>query len=216
MGYTSVLVVIERLSKQGIFIATHDTITSSDLALLFIIHVFSKRGIPAHVTCNRGSKVISHFFQSLGMALDMYLHFTLGYHPKGDGQTECPNQTLEQYIQVYCNNWFGLLPLVEFTYNNALSATMTITPIYTNKGYHLNLTIHPEWELASSWAKEFVTSLNKNTWQQHNSSIKVLWMLLKPQLQNSQLGVGPTSRHSFSVLPIHLRSSLISFWDHTR
>ena len=27
------------------------------------------------------------------MALDMKLHFTSGYHPEGDGQTECTNQT---------------------------------------------------------------------------------------------------------------------------
>ena len=99
------------------------------------------------------------------MGLDMKLHFTSGYHPEGDGQTECTNQTLEQYIQVYCNyqqdNWFGLLPLVEFTYNNALSTTTTITPFYANKGYHPNRTIHPERDLASSQAKEFVTNLDE-------------------------------------------------------
>ena len=148
MGYTSILVVVDWLSKQGIFIATHDTITSSDLALLFVIHVFSKHGILAHVTCNRGSEFISHFFRSLGTALDMKLHFTSGYHPEGDGQTKRTDQTLEQYIWVYCNyqqdNWFTLLPLVEFAYNNALSATTTVTPFYANKGYHPNLTIHLE------------------------------------------------------------------------
>ena len=73
--------------------------------------------------------------------------------------------TLEQYIRVYCNyqqdNWFGLLPLVEFAYNNALSATTTVTPFYSNKGYHPNLTIHPEQELASSHTKEFVTDLDE-------------------------------------------------------
>ena len=93
----------------------------------------------------------------------MKLHFTSGYHPEGNGQTERTNQTLEQYIQVYCNyqqdNW--LLPLVEFAYNNAPSATTTITPFYANKGYHLNLTIHPEQELSSSRTKEFVTDLDE-------------------------------------------------------
>ena len=144
---------------------THNTITSSDLALLFIIHVFSKHSVLAHVTCNWGSEFISHFFQSLSTALDMKLHFTLGYHPEGDGQTEHTNQTLEQYIRVYCNyqqdNWFGLLPLAEFASNNALGVTTTVTPFYTNKGYHPNLTIHPEQELASSRAKEFITDLNE-------------------------------------------------------
>ena len=78
----------------------------------------------------------------------MKSHFTSGYHPEGDGQTERTNQTLEQYIRVYCNyqqdNWFTLLPLAEFAYNNTLSATTTVTPFYANKGYHLNLTIHLE------------------------------------------------------------------------
>ena len=99
------------------------------------------------------------------MALDMKLHFTLGYHPEGDGQTKHTNQTLEQYIWVYCNylqdNWFGLLPLVDFAYSNAPSATTTVTPFYANKGYHPNLTIHLEQELVSSCAKEFVTDLDE-------------------------------------------------------
>jgi len=53
----------------------------------------------------------------------MKLHFTLGYHPEGDGQTKQVNQTLEQYLRAYCtyqqDNWSKLLLLAEFTYNNA-------------------------------------------------------------------------------------------------
>ena len=82
----------------------------------------------------------------------MKLHFTSGYHLEGDGQTERTNQTLEQYIRVYCNyqqdNWYQLLPLGKFAYNNALSATTKVTPFYTNKGYHPNLTVHPKQDLA--------------------------------------------------------------------
>ena len=99
------------------------------------------------------------------MALDMKLHFTSGYHLEGDGQTKCTNQTLEQYIQVYWNyqqdNWYQLLPLGEFAYNNVLSATMKVTPFYANKGYHPNLTIHPKQDLASPRAQAFVTDLDE-------------------------------------------------------
>jgi predicted secreted protein len=108
---------------------------------------------------------ISHFFRSLGKALDMRLHFTSGYHPEGDGQTECTNQTLEQYLQIYCNyqqdNWKELLPLAEFTYNNAPSATTGISPFFANKGYHPNITVHPECNLSSTRAKEFTVDLDK-------------------------------------------------------
>jgi hypothetical protein len=95
----------------------------------------------------------------------MKSHFTSGYHPEGDGQTERTNQTLEQYLRIFCNyqqdNWYTLLPLAEFTYNNTPSATTGISPFFANKGYHPNLTIHPERDLASSRAKDLVVNLDE-------------------------------------------------------
>jgi hypothetical protein len=164
-GFTSILVIVDRLTKQGIFIPTHDTITSAQLAELFLIHVFSKHGVPTHVTSDRGSEFVSHFFRSLGKALDMKLHFTSGYHPEGDGQTERTNQTLEQYIRIYCNyqqdNWKSLLPLAEFAYNNAPSATTGISPFFANKGYHPNISVYLDQQLTSSRAREFVVNLEE-------------------------------------------------------
>ena len=144
----AILVVIDWLLKQCIFVPTTDTITAPELAQLFLLHVFSKHSIPSHITSDRGSEFVSHFFHSLGKALDICLHFTSGYHPEGDGQTERMNQTLEQYLHIYCNyqqdNWADLLPLAEFTYNNAPNTTTSVSPFFANKGYHPNLTVHPE------------------------------------------------------------------------
>ena len=97
-GSDSILVIVDQLTKQGIFILMTVHCTSEDLAVLFITHVFSKHGVPEHVTSDRGSEFVSRFFWSLRKALDMKLHFTSGYHPEGDGQTEQTNQTLEQYL----------------------------------------------------------------------------------------------------------------------
>src|SRR5580692_10904107 len=95
-GFDSILVIIDPLMKQAIFIPTTIHCTSEDLAMLFVIHVFSKHGVPEHVTSDRGSEFVSCFFRSLGKALDMTLHYTSGYHPEGDGQTERTNQNLLQ------------------------------------------------------------------------------------------------------------------------
>jgi len=93
----------------------------------------------------------------------MKLHFTLGYHPEGDGQTERVNQTLEQYLRAYCNyqqdNWSELLPLAKFTYNNAPSETTGVSPFFANKGYHPNLAIHPERDLASNCVLRLLSGL---------------------------------------------------------
>jgi hypothetical protein len=164
-GHTAILVIVDRLSKQGIFIPTVDEITAPQLAQLFVIHVFSKHGVLSHVTCDRGSEFVSRFFRSLRQALDMKIHFTSGYHPEGDGQTERLNQTLEQYLRIFCNyqqdNWSLLLPLGEFAYNNAPSASTGTSPFFANKGYHPNITVHPEHELASQCAREFVVDLDE-------------------------------------------------------
>jgi len=101
--FDTILVIVDQLTKQAIFIPAHNTITSADLACLFVLHVFSKHGVSSHVTSDRGSEFVSNFFRSLGTALNMQLHFTSGYHPEGDRQTECMNQTLKQYLCVYCN-----------------------------------------------------------------------------------------------------------------
>src|SRR5260221_7915831 len=51
-GFTAILVIMDRLTKQSLFIPTHDSINSLELTQLFLTHVFSKHGMPSHVTSN--------------------------------------------------------------------------------------------------------------------------------------------------------------------
>ena len=150
--------------KQSIFILTHDTINSAELGKLVVIHVFSKHRVPLDVTSNWDSKFMSSF-QTFGKALNRKLHFTSSYHPEGIGQTKHTNQTLEQYLWIYCNyqhsNWFDLLPLVEFTYNNTPNMTTGVSPFFTNKVYNPNLSVHPEQDLVSSHTHNFVVDLDE-------------------------------------------------------
>jgi len=178
-SFTDILVIVDRLSKQAIFIPTHDTITSLELTKLFLLHVFSKHSVPTHVTSDCSTKFVSHFFQSLGKALDMHLHFTSDYHPEGDGQTEQSNQMLEQYLRIYCNyqldNWADLLPLAEFTYNNAPSATTKVSPFLANKGYHPNISVYPECNMTSTRAHDYTVNL------------ELLHQYLREEMANMQL-----------------------------
>src|SRR5213078_2283608 len=67
------------------------------------------------------------------------------FHPQTDGQTERTNQTAEQYLRIYCNyqqdNWYDLLPLAEFSYNNAQHSSIGCSPFYANYGYNPKFTV---------------------------------------------------------------------------
>ncbi len=162
-GFSTILVIINHLTKQAIFIPSHNMVDTPQVAQLFLIHVFSKHGVPAHITSDRGSEFISHFFHSLGKLLQMRLHFTSGYHPEGDRQTECTNQVLEQYLWTYTNyqqdNWATLLPMAEFAYNNATNTMTGVSSFFVNKGYHPEFTADPQANTLLAEVQMFVADL---------------------------------------------------------
>src|SRR5258708_20192919 len=75
------------------------------------------------------------------------------------------NQVLEQYLWAYMNyqqdNWALLLPLVEFTYNNAVSTTTGVSPFFVNKGYHPRLSMNLLAPSSSSKAQHYVADLDQ-------------------------------------------------------
>jgi len=50
---------------------------------------------------------------------------------------------------------------MKFAYNNAPSATTDVSPFFANKGYHPNITVHSECDIASSWACDFTMDLDE-------------------------------------------------------
>src|SRR5260370_21770859 len=55
-GFSAILVIIDRLTKQAIFIPSHDMVDAPQVAQLFLIHIFSKHRVPPHVTSDRRSE----------------------------------------------------------------------------------------------------------------------------------------------------------------
>ena len=62
------------------------------------------------------------------------------YYPQTDGQTECINQKIEQYLRVYINfrqnNWLEWLSTVEFSYNDKVQTSIGHSPFFVNYGHH--------------------------------------------------------------------------------
>ena len=61
------------------------------------------------------------------------------YHPQTDGQTERVNQVLGGYLRIFVNydqnDWYHLLPLAQFAYNNSATSARRMTPFFANYGY---------------------------------------------------------------------------------
>jgi len=164
-GFTAILVIINHLLKESVFIPTTDNVTAIDVADAFVMHVFAKHGIPLHVSSNRGLEFTSHFFQSFGALLRMHLHFMSGHHPSTNGQVEWLNSTLEQFLRIYCNykqdNWSKLLPLAEFAYNNAPHASMGVSPFFTTRGYDPLIAVYPDAKVMDLRTKHFTINFDE-------------------------------------------------------
>jgi len=65
---------------------------------------------------------------------------TTAYHPQTDGQTGRTNQVLECYLRNCVNynqdDWYQLLHLAEFAYNNSATNAHGMSPLFANYSYH--------------------------------------------------------------------------------
>ena len=136
------------------------------------------------------------------------------------------NQTLEQYLHVYCNyqqdNWSELLSLVEFAYNNTPSTTTSISPFFANKRYHpislftpnaILLSLEPVTLLQISMNYRVPSNLKS---PQPNSVIRNLLMCNVPPLLILKQMTKSLSRLSSSEPPGLQRNSSKNILDPTK
>src|SRR5436190_4718397 len=121
-GIDSILVFVDRMTKMSHFIPCVKSTSAPDFAKLFVSYVVKLHGLPDSIVSDRGSIFTSHFWSTLASILKIDPRKFTAFHPQTEGQTERMNQTLEAYLRIFCNHdqddWFDLLPLAEFAYNN--------------------------------------------------------------------------------------------------
>lgn len=152
-GNHSIFVVVDRLTKMAHFIAMKETYSASQIAELFFVNIFRLHGLPLDLISDRGSVFKSKFWSTLTQHLGVKSNLSTSFHPQTDGQTERVNQSMEQYLRLYCNyqqdDWERLLPVAEFTYNNSLQSSSFLTPFVANYGQHPHLDISVDSSLPS-------------------------------------------------------------------
>jgi len=135
-GYTGILVIVNQLTKMANYLPCRKDMHSPELARLFFEQVICKCGIPDNIVSDRRIQFRSRFWTQECSHLSTDHRLSPPCHPHTDGDTDHRNQTMEQYLQVFCNyqqdKWVELLRLGEFAYNNTVYASTRITPFWAN------------------------------------------------------------------------------------
>jgi len=139
-GYDTILTITNTdCSKASVFIPCNEAINSEGVALLYLNNVIPHYGIPHKIISDHDVRFVSKFSTELCHILNIHQNISTAYHPQTDGASEQTNQTLEQYLHVFCgtqqNNWHTWLPLAQYTKNSWPSATTKKTPFDLLIGY---------------------------------------------------------------------------------
>jgi hypothetical protein len=139
-GYDTILTITDTdCSKASIFLPCSETIDLEGVAILYTNHVVPHYGVPSKIISDRDVRFTSKFTTELCRLLDIHQNISTAYHPQTDRASERTNQTLEQYLRIFCgtqqDNWHEWLPLAQYTKNSWPSATTKKTPFDLLIGY---------------------------------------------------------------------------------
>jgi len=102
-GHNAVITVVNSVLKQAHFIPTHMMVTVEGAARLFLHQVWKLHSLLTCVVSDRGPQFIACFTRELYRLLGIKLASSTAWHPQTDGQMECINQELDQYLQLFVN-----------------------------------------------------------------------------------------------------------------
>ena len=136
-------------------------------------------GLPRRVICDRESKFLILFWQTVMQLPGVSAETTSGFHPQANGQAERTNQTL-QYLRVYVKHspdWPAGLAAAKMAINNAPLEGTKFSPYKLNLGYCHCLAPDAFWEATNrpgqSQPANFVDQTNCDRVEKRASRITV-------------------------------------------
>ena len=94
--------------------------------------VFPHYGIPGKIISDRDLRLTLHLAKQICKEANIDQNISTAYHPQTDGQSKRTNQTLETFLQIFCNeqynNWAWWLPLAQYAINARPLHTTKVPP----------------------------------------------------------------------------------------
>ncbi|GMF47113.1 unnamed protein product [Phytophthora fragariaefolia] len=138
-GHDAVMVIVDRLTKRGHFVATRTDATAADTARLFCDFFQRLHGLTETIVSDRDTKFTSKLWQQIMKLQGTRLRLSTAFRPSTDGQSEVTikfvNEYLRHFISPHHDDWDSLLPLAEFAYNARVHSTTGMSPFVADLGY---------------------------------------------------------------------------------
>lgn len=127
-----IMMVVDRLSKMGYFIALYHPLNATVVAQLFLDNIFKLHGMPKSMVSDRDKLFTSNFWKELFNSLGTKLHMSTSYHPQMDCQMARLNMCLEQYLKAMVSQrpkqWAKWLALAQWWYNSSYNSAIKCNP----------------------------------------------------------------------------------------
>jgi len=134
------MVAIDSVGKRSHFVKTVTTVTAAGAANLYLWNVWKLHSLLWKVVSDRRPQFVAAFMKELYQLLGIEAMTSTAYHLQTDGQMERVNQELEQYLRIFVrerqDDWYTLLPLAEFSYNNHIHLSTQQTPFLLDTSRH--------------------------------------------------------------------------------
>ena len=100
LGYDTICVFVDRLSKTAVSIPCHKIITAKGMAELYHERVCCYYGLPDSIVSDKGPQFVSTLWKSLCSILGVKVKLSTADSPQTDGQSENLNQYIDQRLRL--------------------------------------------------------------------------------------------------------------------
>ena len=95
-------------------------VTVLEITKLYLFNMWKNHRLSFSIISNQGPQFASQVMKDLCKHLRITPKLSTVHHPQTDGQTECMNQDLQQYLQLFTaenqDKWADWLPITQFLY----------------------------------------------------------------------------------------------------